>query len=195
MKRHIASVIALLLIISPLEARAELLWFKTSPHDTAETARTIQDVERKQRYFGRLSSKDDVDYYTMTVDEKTKIRIILETPVNDGDFRPVVVFFGPGLSAPKEDPTIHIGETNGAIVGHAKEERDRRFDQFLMTSFSTGPSISIEAPRKATYGIAVRSPKGSTGRYVMHVGTENAFKWSELIQGIKGTFKGLLRMY
>lgn len=195
MKRYIASVAALLLIISPIEARAELLWFKTTAYDSPETAKKIESVTRKQRFFGRLSSKDDVDYYSMTVDEKAKIEILLESPVSDGDFRPVIVLFGPGLSAPKEDPTIPIGETNGAIVGHAKEERERRFDQFLMTSYSTGPSISISAPRKATYGLAVRSPKGSTGRYVLHIGTENNFKWSELIQGIKGTLKGLLRMY
>jgi len=194
MKRNFPFITALLLVL-PLQARAELVWFKNAAQDTVETARVIESPARQQRFFGRLSKKDDVDYFTFTVDEKTKIDLLLETPVNDGDFRPVVVLFGPGLAPPKEDPTIQIGSTNGAIVARAPDERERRFDQFLLTTFNTGPTISTEAPRNGTYALAIRSPKGSTGRYVLHVGTENAFRWSELVQGIFGVLKGLLRMY
>ena len=195
MKRLFAGILLAGMLASPRGTSAELLWFKDSPQDNAETARTITDIERQQRFFGRLDSKDDVDYFTFSADAKQKIDLLLETPVADGDFKPVMVLFGPGLPAPTEDPTIQIGDTNGAIVTHAKDERAKRFDQFLMTSFNTGPTISVEAPQKGTYAIAVRSPKGSTGRYVLHIGSENGFRWDELWQGIVGTLKGLLRLY
>jgi len=195
MKRLFAVIVLVGMLASPRGTSAEALWFKNTPQDSAETARTITDIERRQRFFGHLESKDDVDYFTFSADEKQNIDLSLETPVADGDFKPVLVLFGPGLPKPTEDPTIQIGDTNGAIVSHAKDEREKRFDQFLLTTFNIGPVISVEAPQKGTYAVAIRSPKGSTGRYVLHVGSENGFRWNELIQGIVGTLKGLLRLY
>ena len=195
MKRILALAASILVATAPLQASAEMFRFKDVPQDSVATARIVDDVIPRQRFFGRLNTKDDVDYFTMTVKQGTKIDLLLETPVADGDFSPTLTLFGPGLPAPTEDPTIDIGDTNGAIVAHAADERDTRFDQFLLTTFDEGPTVTVDAPKTATYAIAIRDPKGGTGRYVLHLGTDASFRWDELWQGIVGTLKGLLRLY
>ncbi len=195
MKYALALAAVILFAAAPLQTHADMIWFKDAPQDSIATARVIQNVTRRQRFFGRLNKKGDVDYFTFHAKQGTLLHLSLETPAADGKFNPDLTLFGPGLPAPKEDPTINIGTTNGAIIAHTQTNRDHRYDQYLFTTFYEGPTITDTAPKNTTYAIAIRNPRGGVGRYVLHIGTRTSFRWDELLQEIVGMLKGLLRLY
>lgn len=186
-----------LLALSPLRsANADVFRFKDAPQDTPETARVISDPGRAQRFFGRLDGKDDVDYFSITAEKDAAIALSLEVPSADKDFHPVLIFFGPGLPRPAEDPAIPIGDPNGAIVTREPEDNlVNRFDQFLFTTFLERARLEVTAPKQATYGIAVKEPAGVKGRYVLRIGSKDEFAWSELLGRMRGVLKAMLRMY
>lgn len=177
-------------------AQAEWYFFKQTAQDSAETAVTIAQPTHAQRYFGRLDTKTDVDYFTFKVQKDMEVSLLLEIPTGDPDFHPTMTLFGPGLPKPTEDPSITIGESNGAVVAHeADKDRDSVTDAFLLTSFFEGPQIKTTAPKDATYAIAIRSPDGSHGRYVLNVGTEDTWEWREVFPRLWGIVRAILRIY
>lgn len=192
-----AAALALVLGLSlPAAAKAEWFWFKDAEQDSVETARIIRRPTHAQRFFGRLESKKDVDFFTMTVERDTPISVTLAVPASDLEFRPTLTIFGPGLPKPKEDPAIPIGDGNGAfIASDPKEERGSAFDGYLLTSFFEGIRIEFNAPKTATYALAVRTPDGNRGRYVLHVGTNDEWKWAEIPDRIYGIVRAALRLY
>jgi hypothetical protein len=177
-------------------AKAEWYFFKSGAQDSSETARLIKKPTHAQRFFGRLGAKSDVDYFSFTADQGTKITLVLLSPVADPKFRPSLTVFGPGLPRPKQDPSIPIGDQNGAyVLAEDKVTRTTAYDQYLFTSFYEGPHLDFTVPQTATYGLAVRSPDGNTGRYVLKIGSEDSWNWNELIDRIFGVIQAILRLY
>lgn len=185
---------AVLALAYPLAARAEVLRFQDVGNFSAETATVIKNPNLGQRLFGRLDSKDEVAYYSITAEKDTLVDLELDTLKSDGDFNPTLVFFGPGLAAPKEDPVILLGEGNGAIISRA-EARIQYFDRTVLTSFMTGPRLKVALPEKATYAIAIRTPNGRTGRYALRLKGKDKFKWNELTDRLAAEFRAIFRMY
>lgn len=185
----IAAVLA-----QPTRADAEIMRFQESDNYSPETAVIIRDTKTEQRFFGRLETKDQTAYYSVTASKDTELQIELDTPKADGDFEPTLTFFGPGLAKPKEDPVIMIGEDNGAIISRV-EDRGTYFDRSVFTSFFIGPRVKIALPEKATYDIAIRASNGKTGRYTLRLKGKDDFKWSELTDRIANSFKAIFRMY
>lgn len=180
----------------PKALNAETLVFKDSIQDTPEKAWIIRRPDVAFRYFGRLEDKDTADYFSVTLKKDQKLEVSLETPTADGDFRPVMVFFGPGMSKPTEDPVIRIGDPNGGIVlRENKEPRETNFDRLTLTSFNRGPSLKFIAPKDATYGLAVRSPKGDSGRYVLRFKGKDEFDWKNIVAFFVDAIRAILRQY
>ncbi|MFA5185490.1 MAG: hypothetical protein WC551_03305 [Patescibacteria group bacterium] len=184
----------ILALTLPNQARAEVLFFQDEENFSPEAAVAIRHPNLDQRRFGRLNSKDEVAYYSITAEKDTKIELELDTLKADGDFNPTLVFFGPGLAAPKEDPVITLGEGNGAIISRA-DGRTTYFDRSVFTSFTTGPRLKIALPEKATFGVAIRTPNGRTGRYALRLKGKDDFKWSELTARLAAEFRAIFRMY
>lgn len=180
----------------PPPAQAESLVFKQGVQSTPETAWVVRRPGVAFRYLGRLQSADAADYFSVTLKRDQKLEISLETPTADGAFRPLLVFFGPGIGRPKEDPVIPIGEPNGALVlRQDKEQRDSYFDRLTLTDYYRGPSLKFTAPRDATYGIAIRSPKGESGRYVLRFSGQDEFDWRNIVDFLVNAFRAILRLY
>ena len=175
-------------------ANAESLIFKDTVQNTPEKAWVVRRPDVAFRYFGRLESKDAADYFSITLKKDQTIELGLETPTADGEFQPHLVFFGPGLSKPKEDPVIQIGEPNGAIVIKT-ETRESFFDRLTLTNYYQGPTLTFVAPKDATYGLAVRSAKAETGRYIIRFKGNDGFDWSRFLDFILNVFRAILRMY
>jgi hypothetical protein len=182
----------------PRSANAEWYWFKDAPQDSAETAQTVSQPTHAQRFFGRLESKNDVDYFSFSAKKDTRLDVQLEIPSGDPNFKPTLILFGPDLPKPASDPVIPIGETNGATVSSDTKDRTTRYDNYLFTSFLEGAHITQALPDDATYGIAIRSPDGNRGRYVLKIGGEDPWNWNdwnELFDRISGIFRAILRIY
>ncbi|MFZ2804025.1 MAG: hypothetical protein WA001_02270 [Patescibacteria group bacterium] len=197
MKRRAAAglFVALVLVFPRHPAKAETFFFKGAPQDSVATALIIDQPQQLQRFFGRIETKDDVDYYTFAASKDMAISLSLEIPTGDTNFHPSITLFGPGLQKPNEDPVIEIGDANGAIVEEEPKQPTTRRDGFLLTSFFEGPYIKTTAPQDATYAIAVRAPDGSSGRYVLHVGTQDSWDWNNFFVNIWNTTRAILRMY
>lgn len=189
----VASV--LLALSVPNDAQAEWLLFKEAPQDSVETARIIFRPTHAQRFFGRLESKNDFDYFSFTAKKDSKLELQLDIPSGDSDFKPTLVLFGPDLPKPTSDPVIQIGETNGATVAADPNDRATRYDNYLFTSFYRGAQIAQTVPSDATYGVAIRTPDGKRGRYVLKIGGEDLWNWNDLFDRIVGTMRAVLRIY
>lgn len=187
--------VAEFIILAP-SAKAESFIFKDTVQNTPEKAWVVRRPDVAFRYFGRLESKDTADYFSITLKKDQRIELGLETPTADGEFRPHLIFFGPGLSKPKEDPVIPIGEPNGAIVIKVDTEtRESFFDRLTLTNYYQGPTLTFVAPKDATYGLAVRSAKAETGRYILRFKGKDGFDWSRFLDFILNAFRAILRMY
>ncbi len=183
-------------IVLPLQTHAAELHIKASAQDTTETAQIIQGPQRLQRFFGSLQRKDDVDYFTMTLKKGDPIHLAMDIPAKDENFYPTIILFGPGLPTPDQDPVIPIGDGNGMIVtSDETDQRPTHFDLYALTTFAQGPTIDTVAPKDATYGIAVRSPNGNKGRYILTTGTTNIFTWSDFMDQFIAALQVLFRIY
>lgn len=182
--------------MAPQAARADWYWFKDAPHDEIAAARIITQPMRLQRFFGRLETRKDVDYYSLTLDADETFHASLFVPKADEEFKPALVFFGPDVPTMGGDPGISIGDGNGSIFAqNVKDNREAVFEDVLLTSFYGGTEIAFTAKKRGTYGIAIKSPDGERGRYMLRVGETDVWKWSELPTRIWGATKAILRLY
>ncbi len=195
-KRSIPLLLLAAVLLFPQAAKADWYWFKASAHDKIESARIISQPTRLQRFFGRLETRKDVDYFTLTLDQGEEFRANLFIPKADEEFRPTLVFFGPGIKTAGGDPEIAIGDGNGSVmVRNTNEEREARFEDVLLTSFYGDTEISFTAEKRGTYGLAIKSPDGERGRYMLRVGLKDEWKWSELPTRFWGATKAIFRLY
>ncbi len=198
MKRTIitAAIAFICLSCSVAPAQAKQLIFKSGSLDSPAEAYVIRHPTEATTFFGRLQSKDDVDYFSVTAEKGTALDISLDTVRNDGEFNPVLIFFGPDLSKPAEDPVIDLGSENGAIIGRVNvDDRTYYRDTYILTDFYSGPSIKIKLPKTATYGLAIRSPNGKLGRYRLDVHGEDKLALSDYPDYIFNLIKAIFRIY
>jgi hypothetical protein len=196
-------VFAVLLVLAALAAglillRAEpvVIAFKERPLDSLETAEMIRHPQTRQSVFGRLERTGDVDYFTFTLARGTPFRVSIKTPVADRDFNPVLTLFGPGLPQPTQDPSIPIGDANGAIVERvAGGSRTAVFDFPRLTTFYVGPKIDMTAPQDGTFALAVTTPDGNDGRYVLDIGGKSERTVDNTVSFLSGTVRAILRLY
>lgn len=190
----VVSLIALVLTLAGTNPQWRA--FKSEPQDTIETAMPLRNPTIRQTVFGRLDHVRDVDYYTFRVQEPSEITVTLRTPVADKAFNPVITLFGSGLPRPNEDPTIPIGDQNGAIVGRiGRDTRRSSFDLQLLTSFYEGATVTTRIPHAGTYAIAITSPTADQGRYVMSMGHKSSRTIDAWSSYVGGTMIALLRLY
>lgn len=184
------------LILVPEAASAESYSFKDSSQDSVETAKAIKDPQNKQKIFGRLESKNDVDYYTFSAEADEVVSITLLVPAADKDFAPSLIVFGPDLPKSDPDPVVPVGEGNGYYaLDYPQNNVQKFFEDYLLTSFNQGPRLEFSSPKKSSYGLAVRSPNGNTGRYVLSVGQKDEWNWSEIFDKVVGILRAILRIY
>ncbi|MFH1620853.1 MAG: hypothetical protein ABIB04_02090 [Patescibacteria group bacterium] len=177
-------------------AKAETFIFKNSAQDTVETARIIKDPQNAKKIFGRLETKDDVDYFTFKAEEGQEISVSLSVPAADQDFKPNLIIFGQDLPKSAIDPVISIGDTNGAyVLEFAKTKIQTSFNNFLLTSFNLGPRLEFSSPKQTSYGLAIRSPDGKTGRYLLKIGQKDTWLWNEILDRFFGVLQAILRLY
>jgi len=190
----LASVLSF--IVGTQTAQAKTLIFKSGSLDTPAEAFVIKHPDSATTIFGRLQNKDDLDYFSITAEEGTTLEISLDTVKNDGDFNPIMIFYGPELPKPSEDPVIDLGSGNGAMILRVEaDSRESRREKFFFTDFYTGPKLKIKIPKTATYGMAIKSPNGKLGRYILDIKGKDEFNLNDLPGHIFDLIKAILRMY
>ncbi len=185
-----------LICVAPRTASAESFIFKNSAQDTVATAKIIKEPQNKQKIFGRLKSKDDVDYFTFTLEADEAVSISIFVPAADKNFEPSLIVFGSDLPKSDHDPVIPIGEGNGSyIMEFPKTNVQEFFHDFLLTTFKTGPRLEFSSPEKSSYGLALRSPNGNTGRYLLEIGQQDEWSWSHVLDRFFDVLRAVLRLY
>lgn len=188
-------IAALSLLIIVLDTDPTRYVFKDSSWDTPETAGIFTVGGLRTSLYGRLTGAHDVDYLRITVTKPTDISIALRTVAGDPSFNPEIIVFGRGL-APRSDVMLPIGDENGAVVGRIGEKtRGTVFDITTMTSYTEGPTVTTRLPEAGTYAIAILTPNGSTGRYVLSTGTKPDRSFDGWISSLRGAVQVILRLY
>ena len=168
--------------------------FKAAAYDHPEQGWRLPSPTELKHLYGTLD-EGDVDYVTFTVDRPLSLAISLKNPAGDAGFEPLFVVFGPGLPAPSTTPPIDVG-SNGALI--AQTVRDKQhpvFDASELTTYLTGPSLVADLKESGTYAVAILSPAGSSGRYVLTVGNQAEGGIAAQFRLVPATLKALLRLY
>ncbi|MFA5935282.1 MAG: hypothetical protein WC787_00280 [Patescibacteria group bacterium] len=170
--------------------------FKMDEYNTLEQGWRLQNPLVKQHLYGRLEGRGDVDYVTFTLATPTPVTISIKNPAGDAGFEPTIILFGPGLPIPNENPPIAIGEPNGAIVSKTIRDKQRPiFEPSELTTYLTGPTIRADLKKAGTYAVAIVTPSGEPGRYVLTIGSGAGQGIMDQIREIPPTVKALLRLY
>jgi hypothetical protein len=84
------------------------------------------------------------------------------------------------LSPDQAFAPVCSGTGNGVVAGPAAGE------DFIDLSTQTGywgrQTLEIDLPETGTYFLVVASADGSAGKYVLNTGTEDSFKWGDLLR-------------
>jgi hypothetical protein len=81
------------------------------------------------------------------------------------------------------------------VIKATQDDREAYFDRLTLTNYYRGPTLTFTAPKDATYGIAIRSPKAETGRYILRFKGDDAFDWSRFMDFVVNAFRAILRLY
>lgn len=169
--------------------------FKDAEWNTIETAGTIAASSARTEIVGRLEGPKDIDYLAITVTKPQEVVLHLQTDAADVNFNPEIILFGRGLPAEK-NIGVPIGDQNGAIVGRvASGARTTNFSIQAMTSYADGPVIRTTLPAAGTYAVAIRSPEGVSGKYVLTNGTIPDRSFDGWRSSIMGSIRVMLRLY
>jgi hypothetical protein len=170
--------------------------FKMESHDRIEDAWRLKDALHLRSLYGHLDAAKDVDYITLPVDRTLPLRISIKNPDMDKGFEPEIILFGPGLPTAPKDLPIPIGDTNGAVVATTDiAKQKKQFEISELTGYLTGPDITVDIKEPGTYAIAILSPSGEVGRYVLSIGSISERGIMARIRQIVPTLRVIFRLY
>ncbi len=180
----------------PTTVFAATYWFKSADISTPELAHHLELTNKLSHYFGRIDTKDGVDFYTFDAKKGESFTFSIKTPQADGDFQTDLILFGPGFAATKEKLPFAIGDDNGAFIAQLdKPTRDSKNEHSWLTTFYLGPRIDAVAPKDGVYALAVHGHDANVGRYVLTTGSEDKFSFANLANELVGIIRAIFRRY
>jgi hypothetical protein len=131
----------------------------------------IPDPQVSYAAYGNLTEEGQVDYFRFRAAEGDTIIaeiLIPSIPRLDG-FAPALSLIAPG----DDDPT-----TTKLWVGG---DRETFFEPFTQTRYARRQQLEVTAPVDGEYYLAVHSPEGQTGKYVLSIGEKDVFSGDDVI--------------
>lgn len=173
------------------------------PEPAAGAVTPIEDIGVSRAAYRTLSAPGQTDVYEFRAREGQEIYVQMTIPLleRQREFRPafLLAFLGGG-PAEFRDPNLEKGRIlepppevfgraaphpEGAeppVLGVAYDGSEPRvFDEvFTGTRYWIRQTLTVAAPAEGTYRIAVWSPDGSAGKYVLATGRREAFGPGEI---------------
>lgn len=131
----------------------------------------IPDPQVSYAAYGNLTEEGQVDYFRFRAAEGDTIIaeiLIPSIPRLDG-FAPALSLIAPD----DDDPT-----TTKLWVGG---DRETFFEPFTQTRYARRQQLEVTAPVDGEYYLAVHSPEGQTGKYVLSIGEKDVFSGDDVI--------------
>ncbi|MGB8955275.1 MAG: LPXTG cell wall anchor domain-containing protein [Tumebacillaceae bacterium] len=147
-----------------------------------EQALEIPDATVSYAMYSELQGPQQVDLYKFTLAADTPFYARISVPKRPElrDFAPAFVLFGPGLPTSNEPPhyPLALPEGLGRAILLPAGEKDDFYEPFTQTTMVQRQYISRQLP-PGTYYLAVYSPAGQTGKYVLATGEREQFGFAD----------------
>ena len=179
----VAALIAALFL--PAAAMAHKPIFVERSISGYEQALEIPDATVSYAMYGELRGAQQVDLYKFTLTADTPFYARMSVPKRPGleGYAPAFVLFGPGLPTSNEPPNypLALPEGLGRAIQLPADEQDEFYEPFTQTTLIQRQYISRNlAP--GTYYLAVYSPTGQTGKYVLATGENEQFGFTDWLK-------------
>lgn len=183
MKKIAIILMCLLFMSGTSEAHQGI--FIDRPINTIEDSYKIKEIEEAKALYSQLREDDEIDIYRFDGKSSQRLYAQLMVPDLEGsrDLLLNLVIFGPFEEGNYLDQYTPIfGDRYRGYVIEPGNNRTRFFEPFTQTNYFKKQQFSIEIPKDGTYYLAVYSPFGQHGQYVLTVGHEESFSMKELLQ-------------
>ena len=183
--KKIGIILLCLLLFFPRISQAHQAIFIEKPINTIENSYKLTDIEESQAIYSELTEDNDVDIYSLEGKAGQQLYTQLMVPDIEGsrELLLTLVVTGPFNEANYLDQYTPIfGDRFRGYVNEPGNNRKSFFEPFTQTTYLKKQQFSVELPADGTYYIAVYSPVGQRGKYVLSVGQEERFGLQELLQ-------------
>ncbi|MEZ4832088.1 MAG: hypothetical protein R2873_08825 [Caldilineaceae bacterium] len=144
---------------------------------SAERTLSIANPTISTALYATLDAEDDVDFFTFTAAEGTRVLIGMTIPQIAGqdEFAPTIALIGPGLPQKEKallPPSAQslINADNGFDLFLAPTQASAFFEPFSRTSYWRRQQTRVTMPADGTYTLIVWDAPAQMGRYVLVVG-------------------------
>jgi hypothetical protein len=148
----------------------------------------VEDVTNSKSVHSQLAEPGDVDIFSISIAEPTRIYATTNIPYCP-QYRAFAVTFaltGPGLPAPDADLPIDLPDGHGAvIVRNVVDDPDSRpvfFDPYGGRLTWEGPGYAIDDAPPGEYRMVVWNDAGELGDYIAVIGEAEIFGPQEIAQ-------------
>lgn len=191
-RKNIFYMLLLFLLASPARA-FQPVFFQTANNNSFEKAAHIDDLTIPKLIYGRLEAAGEVDFYTFTVLEKTKLPIKLLVPYTAElvNLHPTLVILSQDVPAtPQKLPFVYPEEQKALVIQNPNQTQQQvYYDKISFEYFFAGPEIELDFSPEYEYTLAIFDPLQKTGTYALGLGNEGARDVSSYFQSINGLFR------
>ncbi|SHK01639.1 hypothetical protein SAMN02745227_01313 [Anaerobranca californiensis DSM 14826] len=191
MKKIIIVILLWLLFISQIAVAHQGIFIDKTINDI-DKSYEIKDIEKSTAIYARLTEENNIHFYSFQGKKGQNFysQIMLPNTEGDKELLLVQILFGPFEEARiLKDYTEILGDQYRGYVIPPGNNRTKFFEPFTQTAYIKKQQFSLELPTDGTYYIAIFSPVGQQGRYVLTIGKDEEFGLKELLDYPKTWFK------
>lgn len=177
-----------LLINSPTQA-FKPLFFHNAANNSFESAESIDDLSLAPIIYGRLQTPGEVDFYSFSPLETTKIPVSILVPYEKTfvDFHPTIVIFGEDITPSKTKiPFSYPSNQKPLALDPTTAYQTVTYDGLLLEHFFQGPKTELTLAAGKTYTIAVHDPTQGTGDYAVTIGESAPNDPASIVNSLRG---------
>jgi hypothetical protein len=196
MQLQIVFIIASLAAISYFSSSAEAHVPYLEDSDFSPTMPfTVENISQSKAMYAHLENNQDVDHYSMQVEEPTFIYLHTSIPycAEYADFSVSYAITGPGLPKPDANLPIELADGHGAIIVRdplsTVDDRVVSYERFSGRNYWEGPVFSITVEQPGEYQMIVWQEDGDSGDYIAVIGREEIFGPEDILRAAMTTPK------
>lgn len=148
-----------------------------SKNVTIQNAVTIKDPQVSYAVYGNLKEEGQVDYLKFFVKKGDPIYIELAVPMlkDEENFMPSFALIGKGLPQQNISAPFTVPSGCGFAIFNSQKKYNTYFETYTQTIYSVRQEIRMKSPATGEFYIAVYSPQGKEGKYLVAIGEKDKF--------------------
>lgn len=150
---------------------------------TIQNAIEIKDPQVSYAIYGNLKGEGRVDYIRYFAKKGDPIYIELAVPSfkDEENFMPSFAVIGEGMPANTGSAPFTVPEGCGFMIFNSERKYGTYFETYTQTTYTVRQEVRMKSPASGEYYLAVYSPEGSDGKYLLAIGEEDKFDIFDLL--------------